>query len=340
LDGEIKLSCRNVWKVYGDRPERFFNGGEGAVADAAAHAREIRETGHIVAAADVSFDVRVGEIFVIMGLSGSGKSTVVRCLSRLVEPTAGHVLLDGNDLLALATVALAAIGALAAHHFRVLVGYLVIASAGTLLLAVSLGARETVAAGLFYLVNSTLVVAVLYLLVDRIDAQRGGVADQLVPAPFGPERPVLGALYFIAAIAACGLPPLAGFLGKALLLSAAWDTSYAGWVWAIVLSSSLAIIISMARAGSRVFWKPALPTSEPLTRTVATAPAQLVAVGFLFGALFLNTTSAGGLATYMNATAEQLFERRPYIDAVLGARPVPPALPIREIVGDKPKDKR
>ena len=100
MDGEIKLSCRNVWKVYGDHPERFFNGGEGAVADAAAHAGAIRENGHIVAAADVSFDVRVGEIFVIMGLSGSGKSTVVRCLSRLVEPTAGHILLDGDDLLA------------------------------------------------------------------------------------------------------------------------------------------------------------------------------------------------------------------------------------------------
>ena len=36
--------------------------------------------------------VEPGEIFVIMGLSGSGKSTVVRCLSRLVEPTAGEVL--------------------------------------------------------------------------------------------------------------------------------------------------------------------------------------------------------------------------------------------------------
>jgi glycine betaine/proline transport system ATP-binding protein len=34
-----------------------------------------------------------------MGLSGSGKSTVVRCLSRLVEPTAGEVRLDGCDLL-------------------------------------------------------------------------------------------------------------------------------------------------------------------------------------------------------------------------------------------------
>ena len=34
-----------------------------------------------------------------MGLSGSGKSTVVRCLSRLVEPTAGEIMLDGSDLL-------------------------------------------------------------------------------------------------------------------------------------------------------------------------------------------------------------------------------------------------
>ncbi len=243
-------------------------------------------------------------------------------------------------VLALATVALAAVGALAAHHFRVLIGYLVIASAGTLLLAVGLGAPETVAAGLFYLVNSTLVVAVLYLLVDRIDAQRGDVADYLVPAHFGPERPLLGALYFIAAIAVCGLPPLAGFLGKSLLLAAAWHTSYAAWVWAVVLGSSLAVIISMARAGSRVFWKPALATSQPLTRTVATAPAQLAAVAFLFAALVLSTTGAGGVARYTSAAAEQLFERRPYIDAVLGATPGPPALPIRQIIGDKPKDKR
>ena len=34
-----------------------------------------------------------------MGLSGSGKSTIVRCLSRLVEPTIGQVLFQGADLL-------------------------------------------------------------------------------------------------------------------------------------------------------------------------------------------------------------------------------------------------
>lgn len=97
--GEVKLSCRNLWKVYGEQPESFFDSRNGAVADKDALAARIRASGHIVAACDVSFDVRVGEIFVIMGLSGSGKSTVVRCLSRLVEPTSGQVMLDGADLL-------------------------------------------------------------------------------------------------------------------------------------------------------------------------------------------------------------------------------------------------
>ncbi|MEP3920107.1 ATP-binding cassette domain-containing protein, partial [Ascidiaceihabitans sp.] len=100
FDGkDVKLSCRNVWKVYGKQPDQFFGDKNHAMDDPSAHADTIRDGGHIVANADVSFDVHVGEIFVIMGLSGSGKSTIVRCLSRLVEPTAGEVLLDGEDLL-------------------------------------------------------------------------------------------------------------------------------------------------------------------------------------------------------------------------------------------------
>lgn len=95
----VKLSCRNIWKVYGADPAQFFDQGNGAVADADAHTADIRDKDHIVAAGNVSFDVHAGEIFIIMGLSGSGKSTMVRCLSRLVEPTAGEVLLDGEDLL-------------------------------------------------------------------------------------------------------------------------------------------------------------------------------------------------------------------------------------------------
>ena len=50
-----------------------------------------KELGQTLAVDDVSFEVGVGELFVVMGLSGSGKSTVIRMLNRLVEPTAGEV---------------------------------------------------------------------------------------------------------------------------------------------------------------------------------------------------------------------------------------------------------
>ncbi len=95
----VKISCRNIWKVYGPDPAAYFADGHGAAGDPEALRLRMREEGHVVAASDVSFDVHIGEIFIIMGLSGSGKSTMVRCLSRLVEPTAGEVLLDGFDLL-------------------------------------------------------------------------------------------------------------------------------------------------------------------------------------------------------------------------------------------------
>ncbi len=96
---DIKLSCRNVWKVYGHDPDRFFANRSGGFVDRDGLKRQIRESGHILAACDVTFDVGEGEIFIIMGLSGSGKSTMVRCLSRLVEPTAGEVVFNGRDLL-------------------------------------------------------------------------------------------------------------------------------------------------------------------------------------------------------------------------------------------------
>lgn len=97
MPGPVKLSCRNLWKVYGPDPARFF---AAKGVDPAALAQKMRAGGHMPAAIDVGFDVHVGETFVIMGLSGSGKSTVIRCLSRLVEPDHGQVLLDGQNLLA------------------------------------------------------------------------------------------------------------------------------------------------------------------------------------------------------------------------------------------------
>ncbi|WP_274423627.1 phosphonate ABC transporter ATP-binding protein [Chelativorans sp. YIM 93263] len=54
----------------------------------------------------VSFTVDRGQVVGLIGPSGAGKSTLIRCINRLVEPTAGKVLLNGTDLTTLNGTAL------------------------------------------------------------------------------------------------------------------------------------------------------------------------------------------------------------------------------------------
>ena len=53
--------------------------------------------GDVVVVRDVSLRVRAGELVVLLGGSGSGKTTILKMINRLIEPTAGSVRLDGVD---------------------------------------------------------------------------------------------------------------------------------------------------------------------------------------------------------------------------------------------------
>jgi multicomponent K+:H+ antiporter subunit D len=236
--------------------------------------------------------------------------------------------------LALATLVLAAIGVLAARRLRALVAYAVVASAGTLLLAIGLGTPGTLAAGLFYLVNSTLVAAAWFLLADRIAAARGA-SDQLEPLALARGWAPLGVAFFVGAVAVAGVPPLAGFLGKTLLLQAAGQTPWAGAVVALVLLSSLAMMVALARAGSMIFWRGgALPAAtvaahQATPGRTGESGAESGAIVALLAAVVAAAAFASPLASYTQAAAQQMNDRAGYVRAVLGAAPVPPAYDVR-----------
>ena len=87
------IVARDTYKVFGKRPDRgVARLREGATRE------DLRKDGLTAAVIDASFDVDEGEIFVVMGLSGSGKSTLIRMVNGLLEPTAGELLVYGDDI--------------------------------------------------------------------------------------------------------------------------------------------------------------------------------------------------------------------------------------------------
>ncbi|MCG8710725.1 glycine betaine/L-proline ABC transporter ATP-binding protein ProV [Brenneria sp. 4F2] len=98
----IKLEVKHLYKIFGEHPNRAFK-----LIDKGLTKDQIFEkTGLTVGVKDASLAIEEGEIFVIMGLSGSGKSTMVRLLNRLIEPTRGQVLIDGEDIAQISDAAL------------------------------------------------------------------------------------------------------------------------------------------------------------------------------------------------------------------------------------------
>ena len=92
----IKLD--DVWKIFGNRADEAMHA---VKAQGLTKPEVLEQFGCVVGIAECSFTVERGEIFCVMGLSGSGKSTMVRHLNRLIEPTAGSISVLGRDVMAL-----------------------------------------------------------------------------------------------------------------------------------------------------------------------------------------------------------------------------------------------
>ena len=217
---------------------------------------------------------------------------------------------------ALISLAIGMIGVLAAKRLDRLAAFSIIGSMGMVMISISLFSPEGIAAALYYIVHSTLAGAALFLISDLVRTGRGNLI--LTPQPPVAGAALTAGLFFAGAIAMAGLPPLSGFLGKLLVLDAAFGTDLMVWIWVIVLGSSLVSILGFARAGSILFWK-AQSVTPSQDAAVVNTPSTMsyVAVGGLITLLTAHTVFAGQVHGFTTVIASQLFAPEPYIATVL-----------------------
>jgi multicomponent K+:H+ antiporter subunit D len=183
--------------------------------------------------------------------------------------------------------------------------YAVIGSTGTLLIAVAGWTAESLGAGLFYLVHSTLAAAALFLVADVTARRRGSFADSASSGPAFAGRGGAALMFMAAAIAATGLPPLSGFIGKLMILKAVAALPDWGWAWGVILVTTFIGVVGFARVGSAVFWK-ASPDGEtlaaPVSRRDLAAPVLALAL------LAAVSAGAGWASAYADAAAAQVLD--------------------------------
>ncbi len=224
---------------------------------------------------------------------------------------------DWLVITALATIIFAALGILTAKNLQALVAWLVLGSAGVLLIVPSFANTAVTAAALYYLVQSAIVAAAFFMLAGLIGTARGRIKDTLTGAGRLNSRSLQLGFLLLAATAA-GLPPFSGFLGKLMLLTAVSQSPLATAIWTVILIAGLITTVALAKAGSRLFWE---ISAEGETELQPTTPArsgrQYLATFALITVSLLLLVFSQPLSDFTQRTAAQLHQPEQYIDAVI-----------------------
>ena len=206
------------------------------------------------------------------------------------------------------------IGAMGAERLRRFIGFMILSSVGTILIAISLFNTLAWAAALYYLVHSTIIAAAFYILSGWITSQRVEFKDHFKIAPQMKQHKVVALTYFTIALMMAGLPPFSGFLGKVFILQATAHSPYQLLIIVTVLVVSLLSIIAFTRVGFVIFWRATKPEDNPDEAAYAAyqalpeqAPKRndktiyLLLVGLIAYMVF-----AGPIQKYTYQTAEQI----------------------------------
>lgn len=266
----------------------------------------------------------VAAIFTIM--TKVGIYAILRVNGTIFNDALGQSLLNKWLLpIGLITSLYGVIGALASERLRRFVGFMVLSSIGTILVAISLSNEQAWAAGLYYLVHSTIIAAAFYLLCGWITSQRGAFKDHLKVTPKMKQEKVISLAFFLIALMMAGLPPFSGFLGKVFILQSTANQTFQIAIILIILIVSLLSIIAFTRVGFILFWRATTPEDNPKEDAYAAyqalpnqAPARNdKAIYILLLGLIIYVACSAPILAYVEKTAAQLVNPPLYQQSIL-----------------------
>ena len=266
----------------------------------------------------------VAALFTIM--TKVGIYAILRVNGTVFNDELGQSILSHTLLIiGLITSLYGVIGAIGVDRLRRFVGFMILSSIGTILVAFSMMNEAAWSAGLYYLVHSTIIAASFYLLCGWITSQRGVLKDHLKIAPKMKQDKIIAASFFLIALMMAGLPPFSGFLGKVLILQATANFAYQGWVIGIVLLVSLLSILAFTRVGFVLFWRATSPENNPAEQAYAdyqNLPNQAPVrndwtIYLLLSGLILYVACAAPILKYTEQTAQQITKASHYQQLIL-----------------------
>ncbi|MBU3848637.1 MAG: monovalent cation/H+ antiporter subunit D [Candidatus Acinetobacter avistercoris] len=266
----------------------------------------------------------VAALFTIM--TKVGIYAIIRVNSMVFNDELSREILSSWLLpIGLVTSVYGVIGAIGAERLRRFVGFMVLSSVGTIVIALSLMNTDAWTAALYYLVHSTIIAATFYLLCGWITSQRGSFKDHLKVAPMMKQQTLVSICFFIIALMMAGLPPFSGFFGKIFILQATAESPYQLLIIITVLIVSLLSIMAFTRLGLVIFWRATKPVDNPndeafeeyqkLPEVSPTRNDRTIYI-FLTG-LVAYVIFANPIMNYIHQTAVQLNDSAFYTKSIL-----------------------